>query len=110
MIAGALLGVAEGIADAMKSGLDPARVLAAIGTGATSSFLLGGRGPKMIAGDVAPGFMIEHIAKDLRLASEEAAAMGLDLAGLSVALRRYVALREAGHARKGAQALIRSHV
>lgn len=110
VIAGTMLGVAEGIAYAMRSGLDPAQVLAAIGTGAASSFLLGGLGPKMIAGDYAPGFMIEHIAKDLRLAADEAGRMGLDLEGLSTALRRYVGLREAGHAREGTQALIRSYV
>lgn len=110
VIAGTMLGVAEGVAYAMKSGLDPAQVLAAIGTGAAGSFLLNGLGPKMVSGDFAPGFMIEHIAKDLRLASDEAAGMGLDLEGLSVALRRYASLREAGRAREGTQALIGSYV
>ena len=110
VIAGTMLGVAEGIAYASKSGLDPSQVLAAIGTGAAGSFLLNGLGPKMVARDYAPGFMIEHIAKDLGLACDEAARMGLSLDGLALALKRYAALRDGGHAREGTQALIRSYL
>lgn len=109
VIAGTMLGVAEGISYAIRSGLDPNQVLAAIGTGAASSFLLNGLGPKMIAADFAPGFMIEHIAKDLALAAEEGRRMALDLEGLAVALNRYSSLRDNGFGREGTQALIRSY-
>lgn len=110
VIAGTMLGIAEGISYARRSGLDPTQVLAAIGTGAAGSFLLNGLGPKMVTGDYAPGFMIEHIAKDLRLAYEEATGMGLNLEGLRVALNRYAALRDNGHGRQGTQALIESYI
>jgi 3-hydroxyisobutyrate dehydrogenase len=110
VIAGTMLGVAEGLAYAEKVGLQPQQVLAAIGTGAAGSFLLNNLGPKMVARDFAPGFMIEHIAKDLRLAMEEANRLGLTLGGLGLALDHYRMLRDSGHAKEGTQALIRNYL
>jgi 3-hydroxyisobutyrate dehydrogenase len=110
VIAGTMLGVAEGLAYAEKVGLQPQQVLAAIGTGAAGSFLLNNLGPKMVARDFAPGFMIEHIAKDLRLAMEEANRLGLTLGGLGLALDYYRMLRDSGHAKEGTQALIRNYL
>ncbi len=109
VIAGTMLGVAEGLSYARRAGLDPHRVLSSIGTGAASGFLLNGLGPKMVDGDFAPGFMIEHFVKDMGIALAEAEAAGLDLAGLATALGRYRALAEAGDGRAGTQALIKSY-
>lgn len=107
VIAGTMLGVAEGLAYAGRMGLDAHAVLASIGTGAAGSFLLNMLGPKMVNRDFAAGFLVEHLVKDLRIASEEAGAAGLQLKGLMTALGQYNALAERGGLRDGTQALIK---
>jgi 3-hydroxyisobutyrate dehydrogenase len=107
VIAGTMLGVSEGLAYAGRVGLDPRAVLASIGTGAAGSFLLNALGPKMIERDFAAGFFVEHLIKDLTIASEEAGAAGLDLRGLQTALQQYAVIAERGGLRDGTQALIR---
>jgi 3-hydroxyisobutyrate dehydrogenase len=107
VIAGTMLGVAEGLAYAGRVGLDAHAVLASIGTGAAGSFLLNMLGPKMVNRDFTAGFFVEHLIKDLRIASEEASAAGLQLNGLMTALGQYNALAERGGLRDGTQALIK---
>jgi 3-hydroxyisobutyrate dehydrogenase len=107
VIAGTMLGVAEGLAFAGRVGLDAHAVLASIGTGAAGSFLLNKLGPKMVDRDFAAGFFVEHLIKDLRIASEEAGAAGLELIGLMTAISQYAALAERGGLRDGTQALIK---
>jgi 3-hydroxyisobutyrate dehydrogenase len=107
VIAGTMLGVAEGLAYAGRVGLDPNAVLASIGTGAAGSVLLNMLGPRMINRDFAAGFFVEHLIKDLRIASEEANSAGLNLNGLFTALNQYTMLAERGGLRDGTQALIK---
>lgn len=71
VIASTVMGVAEGLTYAKAVGLDPATVISCIGGGAASSFQLNVLGPKMVKGDFAPGFFLEHIVKDLNIASSE---------------------------------------
>ena len=106
VIASTIMGVSEGIAYARKSGLNPDTVLKSIGGGAASGFQLTVMGAKMIAGDFAPGFYIEHFIKDLGIALAEAERMDLDLPGLSQARKLFVGLAEKGLGRLGTQALI----
>jgi 3-hydroxyisobutyrate dehydrogenase len=105
VIAGTMLGVAEGLAYAKRAGLDPKSVLRSIGTGAAGGFLLDNLGPKMLAGDFAPGFFIEHFLKDLGIALVEANQLKLDLEGARTAAAQYAKLAEAGRNRDGTQAL-----
>jgi 3-hydroxyisobutyrate dehydrogenase len=81
-IASAVMGVAEALSYARRAGLDGDAVVAALQPGAANSFQLTMLGPKMLAGDFAPGFMIKHFLKDLGIALSEAEAMGLALPGL----------------------------
>lgn len=109
VIASTIMGVSEGIAYARKSGLNPETVLKSIGGGAASGFQLTVMGAKMIAGDFAPGFYIEHFIKDLGIALAEAERMGLDLPGLSQARKLFVGLADKGLGRLGTQALIQHY-
>lgn len=109
VVAGNMLAVAEGLTYAKKSGLDPEEVLKSIGTGAASSFLLNGLGPKMIAGDFAPGFFVHHFIKDMNIAIKEADAMGTDLPGLKTARGLYEKVAEEGGREDGTQALIKAY-
>lgn len=92
-------------ADAHRAGLDIKGVVDAIGAGAAGSWAMNNLGPKVADRDFAPGFMIEHMAKDLGIAVAEAERMGLELPGLGQARRLYDALLAHGHGRDGTQAL-----
>ncbi|GGG37895.1 3-hydroxyisobutyrate dehydrogenase [Caldovatus sediminis] len=108
VIASTVMGVAEGLAYARAAGLDGAKLLAALGPGAAGSAQLAVQGPKMLAGDYAPGFMVKHFLKDLGIALAEAERMRLDLPGLALAKRLFERVQaEPGGAERGTQALIR---
>lgn len=106
-IASTMMAVSESLAYAKQAGLDPHRVLSAIGTGAAASFLLSNLGPRMLDGDFAPGFFVRHFVKDMKIALTEAKLMKLDLPGLTQARALYARLVEVGHADDGTQALFR---
>ena len=65
IIAGTYLSVAEGIVLAIRSGLDPATVVAALGGGAARSWVLENRSGRMIANDYPLGFRVALHRKDL---------------------------------------------
>jgi 3-hydroxyisobutyrate dehydrogenase len=65
-----LLGTCEALTLAARAGLDPNQTIAALTTGAANSWQLANFGPKMMQRDFKPGFKIEHLEKDMRLASE----------------------------------------
>ncbi|MDR6755409.1 3-hydroxyisobutyrate dehydrogenase [Mycoplana sp. BE70] len=106
-IASTMVAVAESVTYANRAGLNPDLVLEVIGTGAASSFLLNGLGRKMIREDFAAGFFVHHFAKDMKIALDEAARMGLDLPGLALAHALYDKLMEGGFGEEGTQALCR---
>jgi 3-hydroxyisobutyrate dehydrogenase len=105
VIASSIMGVCEGLMYAKTAGLDPLAVLEVIGGGAAGSVQLNVQGPRMIKGDFAPGFMLEHFVKDIGLAIAEADRMGLKLPGLTQAKKLYDILMQQGHARTGYHAL-----
>lgn len=109
VIASTIMGVSEGLAYARAAGLEPSTVLQSIGGGAAASFQLAVMGGKMIAGDYAPGFYIEHFIKDLGIALAEAQRMRLELPGLALAHRLFDGLAQQGHGRLGTQTLIKHY-
>lgn len=109
LIAGTMLGMAEALSYAKRAGLDPATVLESVGGGAAASWSLANLAPRILKSDFAPGFFIEHFLKDLRIALDEARALGLDLPCATTAERTYAALAEAGYARSGTQAIVHAY-
>jgi len=107
VIASTIMGVAEGMAYAKRSGLDPKSVLEVIGTGAAGGAQLNGLGPRMIADDFDPGFFVHHFLKDMGIALEEAEAMGIDLPALRLSRSRFEELSALGYGSDGTQALLR---
>ena len=106
-IASNMLGVAEAMAYAKKSGLDAEAVQQTIAAGAAGSWSLTNLAPKMLAGDWSPGFFIKHFLKDMRIAIESAEEMGLDLPGLKLAKKLYDELSVHGMDDCGTQAIFR---
>lgn len=106
VIASTMVGVCEAMVYARSAGLDPTTVLESVSGGAAGSWSLSNLAPRMIAGDDAAGFYVDHFVKDLGIALAEAERMGLMLPGLSLARELYVGLQQDGHGRSGTQALI----
>ena len=99
------LAVSEALAFARRNGLDEQKTLAAVSGGAAGSWQLSNLGPKMIAGDFRPGFMIKLQSKDLRLALQAAKDAGLDLAALKLVHQLFDQAIKEGRADEGTQAL-----
>ena len=108
-IAGAILGVTEALWFAERAQLDRARLLESFSSGAAASAQLTFAGPRILAGDFSPGFYVKHFLKDLTLAIESAAEVGLDLAGVALVREQYRKLAELGHGNLGTQALFLLH-
>jgi 3-hydroxyisobutyrate dehydrogenase len=107
MIAGALSGVCEALTYAKAKGLDLQVLLDSVSTGAAGSKQLDTFGPKILAGDFAPGFFMKHFIKDMKLALTEANMSGLCLDVLSQALANYEELAAKGYGGLGTQALMK---
>jgi 3-hydroxyisobutyrate dehydrogenase len=100
-----LLGVSEAMIFAKKCGLNPEKTIDAIGAGAGASWQLANLGPKMVAEDFRPGFMINLMQKDLRLLMQAAEDSGTSLPAASLLHQLFTAAQAAGHGRDGTQAL-----
>ncbi|WP_010233484.1 NAD(P)-dependent oxidoreductase [Clostridium arbusti] len=104
-IASTIMGVCEALSYAKKSGLDAETVLKSIGAGGAASWQLSAYASRILKGDFAPGFYIKHFVKDMKIALEEAAEMGLDTPALSLSKKLYDKLIEQGKEDLGTQAL-----
>jgi 3-hydroxyisobutyrate dehydrogenase len=99
------LAVSEALTFAVAGGLDPARTIQAVSGGAAGSWQLANLGPKMIAGDFAPGFMIDLQHKDLRLVLEAAAEAQVKLITTERVTKLFETAQKQGRGREGTQAL-----
>lgn len=105
LVAASMVGVSEALAFAGAAGLNPHKVLESVSPGAAGSWTLTNLAPRILKGDMAPGFRVEHLVKDLRIAAAEARTRGLALPGLELAEGLYRALQDAGRGGLGTQAL-----
>jgi 3-hydroxyisobutyrate dehydrogenase len=106
LIAGTMVAMAEGLAYAYRAGLDVEQVLASVASGAAGSWSLSNLAPRVLAGDFAPGFFVDHLVKDLGIALAEAERASLALPGLALAKQLYVALQAQDRGRDGTQSLV----
>jgi len=106
LIATGMIGVCEALLYAYKAGLDLDTVLESVAGGAAGSWSLTNYGPRMLSGDFAPGFIVDHFVKDMGIALAEAKRANLSLPGLALAEQLYVALQAHEHGRKGTHSLI----
>jgi 3-hydroxyisobutyrate dehydrogenase len=105
LIAATMMGVCEGLLYARRAGLDAAKAIESVASGAAGSWSISNLGPRIVRGDFEPGFYIEHFLKDLGIALEEAAQMNIALPALALAKQLYEAAKAQGLGRKGTQAL-----
>jgi len=101
-----MLGVAEALMFAKKSGVDLEKCHAAVSGGAAGSWQLTNNGARLLKGDHEPGFKVKDYLKDLRLIMEAAADVNMPLVGTSVVHQMFRSLEAAGLTQKGTQAVI----
>jgi len=106
LIATNMIGVSEALLYAHEAGLDLDKTLEAVSGGAAGSWSLSNLGTRMVAGNFAPGFFVDHFVKDMGIALDEAKAMQLSAPGLALAHQLYVGLQAQGGGRNGTQALL----
>lgn len=104
VIAGNIVGIAEGLMLAKSKGLDLNLMLNVITGGSAHSWQAEHNGKKMIDKNYQPGFFIKHFLKDLKLAIE--AKENLNLPGLEHAKKAYQVLSDKEFSEKGTQAII----
>ncbi len=106
MVIHTIMSIAEGFAFAEKAGLDLKTTLEVTSAGAASSHSLRALGPKIIASDYKPAFMVDLQHKDLRLVLEYAKQLKQPLPGVALAKQLLTVLQAQGRGRDGTQALI----
>ncbi len=99
------LGLAEALALTNKLSLDPTLTMEIVGSGAAGSWAITRNGPKVIAGDFAPGFKAKDQLKDLRFALSEAEKQRLELPGLKLLVQRFEELQSQGKGELGNHAV-----
>jgi 2-hydroxy-3-oxopropionate reductase len=95
-IGGALAGVSEAFALAKKAGVDASKVRQALLGGFAASRVLEVHGERMLNANYKPGFRTRLYQKDLRLASEAAAANGVAMPGTALVAQLVNALVASG--------------
>jgi 3-hydroxyisobutyrate dehydrogenase len=102
-----MIGLCEAIQLAQSLGIDPNLMIEVCSSGAAGSWALSNLAPKIAAADLAPGFMIKHILKDLRLVQESLG--NTNLPGVKLADQLFKQVQNLGGAEQGTQAMIRAY-
>jgi 3-hydroxyisobutyrate dehydrogenase len=105
-IAAGMVGVCEALVYAARAGLNREQVIETIKGGAAGSWSLTNYGPRMLKGDFAPGFKVDHFVKDLTIALDEGGRLDVALLGAELARQLYVDLQGEGLGQRGTQALV----
>ena len=104
-LASCMMGYADALALAEQSGLDLDQVVDMMCDGMGGSAAMERLAPKSVAGDFRPGFLAEHLRKDLGLALMRADDLDLTLPGAETAFNLYDILCTVGGSRLGTQAI-----
>lgn len=99
------LAVAEALSFAQAARIDTKSMLQAVSGGAAGSWQLTNLGPKIVASDYAPGFFVDYLLKDLRIAHGAAYDLKVSLPGTALAESLFRAASSHGFGREGTQAL-----
>lgn len=110
MMAGSLLGVAEGLGLAAAAGVDAGPLIAALGSGAAASWVLEHRAPLMASGRFPPvGALALHL-KDLENVVQLAKALDLELPGVELVREIERRLQRDGHGSENVAAIARAYI
>lgn len=106
-VAGATAAMTEAIVYALNVGLDPQKMLEAIGAGAAGSWQIANMAPRVLRDDLGAGFFIKHFIKDMKIIKDEMSERGISLEMLNTVLGQYEQMAQMGFQDDGTQALIK---
>jgi len=101
-----MVAACEALTLAAAAGLNLETVLEVVTGGAANSWALEHLGPKIVKGDLSPGFMVKLIQKDLDIVTRAAAEANLPMPGAALAVQNFRAVQAAGGGELGTQAMI----
>lgn len=104
-LASCMVGMADAIALAEAGGIDVHKMLDMVGSGMGGFRALAELGPKAADGDYKPGFLSEHMRKDIGLAIKQSEDADITLPGAENAFVLYDMLCQIGGMRLGTQAI-----
>ena len=102
-----LLGMVEALSFAKKAGVDLETMIQVTTRGAAGSWALANLAPRVVRGDLDPGFSVRFQQKDLRIVLEEADRMDLPLLGTAQVNQLLRSVQAYGGDDDGTQALVR---
>ncbi len=105
-IAGVVQGLSEALHFAGAAGLDPERLIEAIGGGAAQSWQMDNRWRTMFDGEFDFGFAVDWMRKDLAIALEEAERRGVSLEMTELVDGYYAEVQQMGGSRWDTSSLI----
>lgn len=105
LVAGVLMGLADGARLARAAGLAAVELVPALGSGTAGSFLLESYLPRMMGGEGPVTFTLALLLKDLQLARGEAQALAIDAPLLDAAIAAVTAAAQRHGPEAGVQAL-----
>jgi 2-hydroxy-3-oxopropionate reductase len=91
-----LTAIGEALVFGTKAGVDPQKMIRALGGGLAGSKCLDQKSEKILNGDFAPGFKIDLHAKDLSLIQEAARSVGVPIPTAALVEQFFAALRVQG--------------
>ncbi|WP_091741977.1 NAD(P)-dependent oxidoreductase [Marininema mesophilum] len=101
-----LLGMVEALSFAKKAGVDLEKMIQVTTQGAAGSWALANLGPRVVKGDLAPGFSVRFQQKDLRIVLQEAEHLELPLLGTAAVNQLLRSVQAQGGSEDGTHALI----
>lgn len=104
-LAADMVGYAEALALAEQSHVDRHKLIDLMEHGMANSVAVQRLAPKSVDGDYKPGFLSEHMRKDIGLAVSEAEDLDLNLPGARDAFDLYDLLCQVGGSKLGTQAV-----
>ena len=92
---------------ARRAGLNLESVLQSVSGGAATSWALQNLMPRILKGDLEPGFYVEHFIKDMGIITAEAERMNLALPGTALVKQLYQAVLACGGAKRVKHSFLR---
>lgn len=102
------LAACEALVLCTRLGVDPERMLEAVGAGGAASWIVQNLAPRMLQRDFRAGFKVEHQAKDLNYAIQAAHAQHVSLPGTALVRELFAAVEADGLGAEGTGALLKA--
>ena len=91
-----LTAIGEALVFGAKAGVDPEKMIRALGGGLAGSKCLEQKSEKIVSGDFSPGFKVDLHSKDLSLIQDAARAIGVPIPTSALVEQLFAALRVRG--------------